>query len=94
MSDVFLTREEIEHPYANLAVMLEDKRRKNEQMRKSVFAKITASPETLAEKFVYRSFGRYDVESFYWFSTICEHAYNTKVEALTATLEKLLEEAE
>lgn len=26
MSEVFLTREEIEHPYANLAVMIEDKR--------------------------------------------------------------------
>lgn len=32
-NEVFLTREEIEHPYANLAVMLEDKRRKAEQIK-------------------------------------------------------------
>lgn len=62
-----------------------------EQKSTTVFDRITESPETLAVKLVYGSFGRYDVESFYWFSTICEHVYNTKVEALAATVAKLKE---
>ena len=97
MSNVFLTREEIEHPYANLAVMLEDKRRKAEQMSRTVFHQITQSEEKLAEKLVYKK-----IDSFYctsggvvrWTSTISDWEYDTKPEAIAATVAKLKEVAE
>jgi hypothetical protein len=89
----FLTREEIEHPYANITVMLEDKRKKAEQMRKTVFAKITASPETLADKLVF-----YDNDTGGYMSTITNKGvnewsgtYNSEAEAIAATVAKLKE---
>lgn len=96
MSEVFLTREEIEHPYANLAVMIEDKRKKAEQMRRTVFARITASPEVLAEKLVYKALavGNNRVTYSCWKSTITEESYRTKEEAVSATVAKLKEAIE
>lgn len=97
-NEVFLTREEIEHPYANLAVMLEDKRRKAEQMSKTVFAKITASPEALAPKFVYHvtSFlDGLDKPKKIWYSTLINNQYfNTELEAKRATVARLKEVVE
>lgn len=91
-SEVYLTRDEIEHPYANLAVMLEHKRRRAEQMRKTMFARITSSPEVLAPKLVY-SFACYDRMGVYWRSTIVKDDvdWSTKEEAIAATVEKLKE---
>lgn len=90
MNDVFLTREEIEHPYANLAVMLEDKRRKAEQMSKTVFSCITQSEETLAEKLVYAV--HYD-GLYFWHSTLIypSFPFETREEAIAATVAKLKE---
>jgi hypothetical protein len=95
MSEVFLTREEIEHPYANLTVMLEDKRRKAEQMRRTVFARITSSPEALAEKLVF-AIGRivpdYNHVVTLWYSTIIpDITFETRTEAIAATVAKLKE---
>lgn len=90
MSNVFLTRDEIEHPYANLAVMLEDKRKKAEQMRQTVFDRITASPEVLAEKLVYRYDGNGTWRSFLLYG----YEFLTKEEAIAATVAKLKEVAE
>lgn len=95
MSEVFLTRDEIEHPYANLTVMLEDKRRKAEQMRRTVFARITASPEVLAPKFVYHvtSFlDGIDKPKKVWYSTLIQgRSFASETEAKRATVEKLKE---
>jgi hypothetical protein len=90
MSEVFLTREEIEHPYANLAVMIEDKRKKAEQMRQTVFVKITQSPEVLAPEFVYCEETLTDGDI--WYSLLLgDVGYATKREAVSATLAKLKE---
>ena len=106
MSEVFLTREEIEHPYANLAVMLEDKRKKAEQMHRTVFDRITQSPEVLAEKLVYSTYIKikkplYDwkrrqianrwVLRGVWGSSVTDETYSTKAEAIAATVAKLKE---
>lgn len=90
-SEVYLTRDEIEHPYANLTVMLEDKRRKVEQMSKTVFARITVSPEVLAEKLVYLVRDSYNgAANYYWCSTVADDGmWRTKQEAITATVAKL-----
>lgn len=96
-NEVFLTREEIEHPYANLAVMLEDKRRKAEQMSKTVFARITASPEVLAEKLVYCNVTVKELPDIVelttgWYSTIIpKKVWSNEEEAIAATAEKLKE---
>ena len=92
----FLTREEIEHPYANLAVMIEDKRRKAEQMSKTVFDRITASPEVLAEEFVepYTRWGEDGHLETLWRSNFRELSgmlFDTKEEAIAATVAKLQE---
>ena len=105
MSDVFLTREEIEHPYANLSVMLEDKRKKAEQMSKTVFAQITASPEVLAPRLVFRAEYK-TIKPMYlegkggiivgevWKSTVIAGAsFKTETEAIAATLAELKEAA-
>ena len=94
--EVYLTRDEIEHPYANLAVMIEDKRRKAEKMSKTVFNRITSSPEVLAEKLVYRTIEIAVNRVTYscWKSTITDESYRTKEEAIAATVAKLKEVAE
>ena len=59
----------------------------------SVFDRITASPEVLAEKLVYQFIG-YDGNGLfhgYWKSTITDEDYATKEEAIAATVEKLKE---
>lgn len=94
-SEVYLTRDEIEHPYANLAVMLEDKHRKAEQMSKTVFASITKSPEMLAETLVYCEQPEYQYSCASWRSVVLgSTSYARKSEALAATLAKLKEVAE
>ena len=93
MNDVSLTREEIEHPYANLAVMLEDKRRKAEQMSRTVFDRITASPEVLAEYLVYWEFNGSD-EPCGWRNTFDSKLYDFYEEAIAATVAKLKEAEE
>ena len=59
---------------------------------KTVFHRITASPEVLAEKLVY-SFACYDRMGVYWRSTIVKDDvdWSTKEEAIAATLAKLKE---
>lgn len=94
MSDVFLTREEIEHPYANLAVMMEDKRRKAEQMSETVFVKITASPEVLAPCFVEKHSDQWDDDDYAYYSYLTKEWYATEDKAIAATVAKLKEVAE
>lgn len=53
---VFLTQDEISNPYADIPTMIEDKKRKREQMKPTVFERITQSPEVLAEKLVFSMF--------------------------------------
>lgn len=90
-SEVYLTRDEIEHPYANLTVMLEDKRRKAEQMSKTVFSSITKSPETLAPKLVYIDSSQ-RVFNTIWRSTLLPNKYwKTEAEAIAATVAELKE---
>jgi hypothetical protein len=95
MSEVFLTREEIEHPYANLTVMLEDKRRKAEQMRRTVFARITASPEVLAEKLVFSMLQvspyHLDLTEVFYSTVRPGEKFYTKRQAISATVDKLKE---
>ena len=90
MSEVFLTREEIEHPYANIAVMIEDKRKKTEQMRKTVFARLTASPEVLAP-YCISTKPSINGDTLYYYSTVTSHIYLTKSEAIGATVARLKE---
>jgi hypothetical protein len=60
---------------------------------KTLFARITASPEVLAEKLVYRTIEIAVNRVTYscWKSTITEEAYRTKAEAIAATVERLKE---
>lgn len=62
----------------------------------SVFARITASPEALAEKLVYKTLcvGVNRVTYSCWKSTITEESYRTKEEAIAATVARLKEQAE
>jgi hypothetical protein len=59
----------------------------------TVFDRITASPEVLAEKLVYRTIEIAVNRVTYscWKSTITEEAYRTKAEAIAATVAKLKE---
>ena len=63
----------------------------NGKSKPILFDRITASPEVLAEKLVYRyvyhSMG--GTSTFYWMSTLFDKTWDTKAEALTATLEEL-----
>ena len=62
---------------------------------KTLFDRITASPEVLAEKLVFQFIG-YDGSGLfhgYWKSTITDWDYNTKSEAIAATVAKLKEVA-
>ena len=56
---------------------------------KSLFHRITTTPELLAEKLVYFKFS--DVSSDHYGSTIVKGDFRTKSEAIAATLEKLKE---
>lgn len=61
--------------------------------KKTVFQKITASPEVLAPKLVY-SFACYDRMGVYWKSTIVDDVgvdWPTKPEAIAATVARLKE---
>ena len=89
MNDIYLTRDEIEHPYANLTVMLEDKRRRAEQMSKTVFARITASPEVLAEQFVYLAMADEQGRDYWGSSLMGNEFWRTKEEAIAATVAML-----
>lgn len=57
----------------------------------TVFHHLTASPEVLAPKFVYRALrvGVNRVTYSCWESTITEETYRTESEAIAATLTKL-----
>ena len=62
----------------------------------TVFDRITTSPEVLAEKLVFQFIG-YDGNGLfhgYWKSTITDWDYNTKSEAIAATVAKLKEVAD
>ncbi len=65
-------------------------------MQQTVFDKITASPETLAEKFVFAiTYGCSVGAVKYWYSTLEVGTYfSKKEEAIAATLERLNEVAE
>ena len=59
----------------------------------TLFDRITASPEVLADKLVYQFIG-YDGNGLfhgYWKSTITDDEYTTKEKAIAATVEKLKE---
>ena len=92
MSDpeVYLTRDEIERPYANLAVMIEDKRRKAKEMKKTIFDQITASPEVLAPEFVGMMYNRVWGD-YLNYSMLTGEWYETHAEAIAATVAKLKE---
>ena len=55
----------------------------------TVFDRITASPDVLAEKFVYHGVTSWD-DDFYA-STICDETFETRAEAIAATVAKLKE---
>lgn len=90
---IYLTREEIEHPYADIRTMLEDKRRKAEQMSKTVFHHITQSPEVLAPKFIYYTVNRDQFGTYYWYCSalIPGEKWSEEAEAIAATVAKLKE---
>ena len=103
---VFLTQDEINNPYADIPTMIEDKKRKQVQMKQTLFHRITASPETLAPKLVYvikqlvtisgtsrENPGGYKVKTK-WFSTIIVDDFDSEAAAIAATVAKLKEEAE
>lgn len=83
---VFLTQDEINNPYADIPTMIEDKKRKREQMKQTVFDRITQSPEVLAEKLVY--YLRY---GNCYASSIISDVFKSKEEAIAATVAKLKE---
>lgn len=94
---VFLTQDEINNPYADIPTMIEDKKRKQEQPKPTVFDSITASPEVLAEKLVYnKMYMIQDGVLQYWvssyFSTIIKgKSWEYETEAIAATVAKLKE---
>lgn len=95
-SEVYLTRDEIEHPYANFTAMLEDKRKKAEHISKTVFASITKSQEVLAEEFVepYTRWGEDGHLETLWRSNFRELSgmlFDTREEAYATTVAKLKE---
>lgn len=103
MNEIFLTREEIEHPYANLTTMLENKRKKIEIIKNTRFEQITRSPEILVNKLIYsipvsyynpiedKSKGKGIILKEEWKSTLTNKTYNSKSEAFDDTLKKLKE---
>lgn len=64
-------------------------RRKKKQ---SLFQQITASPEALAEKLVVEYL--HGVKDYAYYSAVTRELYDTKAEAIAATLEKLKEVAD
>lgn len=63
--------------------------------KKTVFQKITSSPEVLAEKLVYLVIDSYNgAANYHWRSTIIDKAWKTKQEAIAATVARLREVAE
>jgi hypothetical protein len=98
MSDpeVYLTRDEIERPYANLAVVLEDKRRKAAGVKKTIFGRITTSPEALAKELITTSYDEFKDCTVYWawLGNGRREAYYGREEAIAATVAKLKEVGE
>ena len=93
---VFLTQDEINNPYADIPTMIEDKKRKQVQMKQTVFDSITQSPEVLAKELVTTTYDEYKDCTVYWAwqGNGRREAYYTKAEAIAATVAKLKEEAE
>lgn len=58
--------------------------------KKTVFEQITASPEVLAKEFCEKMFSCFD-NDFRWFSMLTGEFYNSKPEAIAATVAKLKE---
>ena len=83
---VFLTQDEINNPYADIPTMIEDKKRKQVQMKQTLFHRITQSPEVLAESLVFWEGG--------WTSRFIKFTTTNREEAVTATVAKLKEVAE
>ena len=93
---VFLTQDEINNPYADIPTMIEDKKRKQVQMKQTIFHRITASPEVLAEDFVepYTRWGEDGHLETLWrtnFRELSGMLFDTKEEAIAATVAKLKE---
>ena len=61
----------------------------NDRNSQTVFDRITASPEVLAEKLVYIWVSSWEDE--FYCSTVCDGLFETKDEAIAATLERLKE---
>lgn len=93
---IYLTQEEINHPYANIVTMIADKKAKYESLKNTLFAKITKSPEVLAEKLVFWMNWHNADGSVEWFavSTIVGGKWIKREEAIAATVAKLNEVAE
>jgi hypothetical protein len=83
---VFLTQDEINNPYADIPTMIEDKKRKQVQMKQTVFDRITQSPEVLAEKLVEDT-----MDGTMFYSILTREDYCTKERAIAATVSKLKE---
>lgn len=61
----------------------------NDKSKPTVFDRITASPEVLAEKLVYRKY--YILRGETWTSNVLTSEFETKTEAIAATVAKLKE---
>lgn len=83
---VFLTQDEINSPYADIPTMIEDKKRKQVQMNRPLFDRITASPEVLAPYLVF-----FSARDNGWCSMLTMGSYDTYKEAIAATVAKLKE---
>lgn len=90
---VFLTQDEINNPYADIQTMIEDKKRKQEQMKPTVFDRITASPEVLVKKLVYEVImvDEFGGQYHCYKSTINGGEWYIKEEAYAATVARLKE---
>lgn len=70
-------------------VLLDNAWRIAEEKKPTVFERITQSPEVLAENLVVEY--RHGVKDYAYYSTVTGGLYNTKAEALAATVAKLKE---
>ena len=90
-SDNILTERRLDGFHACLECLHRWKIRES-QPKKTLFHRITASPEALAEKLVYLVMNSYNgAVNYYWRSTIIDKAWKTKQEAIAATVAKLKE---
>ena len=92
--EAYLTRDEAEHPYDNITTMLDDKRRKAEQLSNTLFSKIARSPRAMANAMVSKHVD-YTADGYrvvFWRSSVLPYIqFDKYTDAVDATLTKLLE---